>query len=94
MTTVANTNAEVSQGAPARQASEEASLDERHLYRRGFESLNDQNLVDARKKLFGYKTILYTAWAVGVLSFVVWANSGCRPERTRARGPSGYRRRC
>ena len=30
--------------------------------------------VFARKKLFGYKTILYTAWAVGVLSFVVWAH--------------------
>ena len=28
----------------------------------------------ARKKLFGYKTILYTTWAVGVLSFVVWAH--------------------
>jgi cytochrome c oxidase subunit I len=30
--------------------------------------------VFARKKLFGYKTILYTAWSVGVLSFVVWAH--------------------
>ena len=30
--------------------------------------------VFARKKLFGYKTILYTTWAVGVLSFVVWAH--------------------
>jgi cytochrome c oxidase subunit 1 len=30
--------------------------------------------VFARKKLFGYRTILYTAWAVGVLSFVVWAH--------------------
>ena len=30
--------------------------------------------VFARKKLFGYKTILHTAWAVWVLSFVVWAH--------------------
>ena len=30
--------------------------------------------VFARKKLFGYKTMLYTAWATGVLSFVVWAH--------------------
>jgi cytochrome c oxidase subunit 1 len=30
--------------------------------------------VFARKKLFGYKTILYTAWATGILSFVVWAH--------------------
>jgi cytochrome c oxidase subunit 1 len=30
--------------------------------------------VFARKKMFGYKTILYTAWATGVLSFVVWAH--------------------
>ena len=30
--------------------------------------------VFARKKLFGYKTILYTTWATGVLSFVVWAH--------------------
>jgi len=30
--------------------------------------------VFARKKLFGYKTILYTAWSTGVLSFVVWAH--------------------
>ena len=30
--------------------------------------------VFARKKLFGYRTILHTAWAVGVLSFVVWAH--------------------
>ena len=28
----------------------------------------------ARKKLFGYKTILYTAFATGVLSFFVWAH--------------------
>jgi len=28
----------------------------------------------ARKKLFGYKTILWTAIATGVLSFVVWAH--------------------
>jgi cytochrome c oxidase subunit I len=30
--------------------------------------------VFARKKLFGYRTILYTAWATAVLSFVVWAH--------------------
>jgi cytochrome c oxidase subunit 1 len=30
--------------------------------------------VFARKKLFGYKTILYTTWATGFLSFVVWAH--------------------
>jgi cytochrome c oxidase subunit 1 len=30
--------------------------------------------VFARKKLFGYKTVLYTTWATGVLSFVVWAH--------------------
>jgi cytochrome c oxidase subunit 1 len=30
--------------------------------------------VFARKKMFGYKTVLYTAWATGVLSFVVWAH--------------------
>ena len=30
--------------------------------------------VFARKKIFGYKTILYTAWGVGVISFVVWAH--------------------
>jgi len=30
--------------------------------------------VFARKKLFGYKTILYTAIATGVLSFFVWAH--------------------
>jgi cytochrome c oxidase subunit 1 len=30
--------------------------------------------VFARKKLFGYKTVVYTAWAVGILSFVVWAH--------------------
>src|SRR4249920_3561491 len=30
--------------------------------------------VFARKKLFGYRTMLYTAWATGVLSFVVWAH--------------------
>ena len=30
--------------------------------------------VFARKKIFGYKTVLYTAWAVGFLSFVVWAH--------------------
>ena len=28
----------------------------------------------ARKKLFGYKTVLYTAFATGVLSFFVWAH--------------------
>ena len=28
----------------------------------------------ARKKLFGYKTILYTTFATGGLAFVVWAN--------------------
>jgi len=30
--------------------------------------------VFARKKIFGYKTVLHTAWAVGFLSFVVWAH--------------------
>ena len=30
--------------------------------------------VFARKKLFGYKTILYTTWATGIISFVVWAH--------------------
>jgi cytochrome c oxidase subunit 1 len=30
--------------------------------------------VFARKKLFAYKTILYTTFATGVLSFVVWAH--------------------
>ena len=30
--------------------------------------------VFARKKLFGYRTILYTAFATGGLSFVVWAH--------------------
>src|SRR5690606_8683912 len=30
--------------------------------------------VFARKKLFGYKTVLYTAVATGVLSFFVWAH--------------------
>ena len=30
--------------------------------------------VFSRKKLFGYKTILYTTFATGVLSFVVWAH--------------------
>lgn len=30
--------------------------------------------VFARKKLFGYRTILFTAWATAVLSFVVWAH--------------------
>ena len=30
--------------------------------------------VFARKKVFGYKTVLYTTWAVGFLSFVVWAH--------------------
>ncbi len=30
--------------------------------------------VFARKKIFGYKTILYTSWGVGVVSFVVWAH--------------------
>lgn len=28
----------------------------------------------SRKKIFGYKTILYTTFALGVLSFVVWAH--------------------
>ena len=28
----------------------------------------------ARKKLFGYKTILYTTFATGGLAFVVWAH--------------------
>ena len=30
--------------------------------------------VFARKKLFAYKTVLYTAFATGVLSFTVWAH--------------------
>jgi len=30
--------------------------------------------VFARKKVFGYKAVLYTTWAVGFLSFVVWAH--------------------
>lgn len=30
--------------------------------------------VMARKKLFGYKTILYSVFATGILSFVVWAH--------------------
>src|SRR5258708_37335256 len=30
--------------------------------------------VFARKKIFGYKTVLYTTWAVRFLSFVVWAH--------------------
>ncbi len=30
--------------------------------------------VFSRKKLFGYKTVLHTAWAVGILSFFVWAH--------------------
>ena len=30
--------------------------------------------VFSRKKLFGYKTVLYTAFATGGLSFVVWAH--------------------
>jgi cytochrome c oxidase subunit I len=30
--------------------------------------------VFSRKKLFGYRTVLYTTWATGVLSFVVWAH--------------------
>ena len=30
--------------------------------------------VFARKKLFGYRTVLYTTWATGMLSFVVWAH--------------------
>ena len=30
--------------------------------------------VFARKKLFGYKTILYSVFATGILSFVVWAH--------------------
>ncbi len=30
--------------------------------------------VFARKKLFGFKTILYTAFATGILSFFVWAH--------------------
>ena len=28
----------------------------------------------ARKKLFGYRMLLYTSWAIGVLSFFVWAH--------------------
>lgn len=28
----------------------------------------------SRKKLFGYKTVLYTTFATGILSFVVWAH--------------------
>jgi len=31
-------------------------------------------VVFSRKKLFGYKTILYTVFATGVLSFFVWAH--------------------
>ena len=30
--------------------------------------------VFARKKLFAYKTVLYTAFGTGVLSFTVWAH--------------------
>jgi cytochrome c oxidase subunit 1 len=30
--------------------------------------------VFARKKLFAYRTVLYTTWATGILSFVVWAH--------------------
>ena len=30
--------------------------------------------VFSRKKLFGYKTVLYTAFATGILSFFVWAH--------------------
>jgi len=30
--------------------------------------------VFSRKKLFGYKTILHTAWAIGIMSFFVWAH--------------------
>jgi cytochrome c oxidase subunit 1 len=30
--------------------------------------------VFARKKLFGYKSMLYSTWGVGILSFVVWAH--------------------
>jgi len=30
--------------------------------------------VFARKKLFGYKSMLFSTWAVGILSFVVWAH--------------------
>ncbi len=30
--------------------------------------------VFSRKKLFGYRTVLYTTWATGILSFVVWAH--------------------
>ncbi|MBZ5698935.1 MAG: cbb3-type cytochrome c oxidase subunit I [Acidobacteriia bacterium] len=30
--------------------------------------------VFARKKLFGYKTILYTTWATVIISFLVWAH--------------------
>jgi len=30
--------------------------------------------VFSRKKIFGYKTVLYTTWGVGFLSFVVWAH--------------------
>jgi cytochrome c oxidase subunit I len=30
--------------------------------------------VFARKKLFGYRTVLYTAWGTSLLSFVVWAH--------------------
>ena len=40
--------------------------------------------VHSRKKLFGYKTVLYTAIATGVLSFFVWAHhqfiSGIDPK--------------
>jgi cytochrome c oxidase subunit 1 len=34
----------------------------------------DVMVVFARKKLFAYKTVLYTAFATGVLSFTVWAH--------------------
>src|SRR5690606_16002771 len=30
--------------------------------------------VFSRKKLFGYKTVLYTAFATGIVSFFVWAH--------------------
>jgi cytochrome c oxidase subunit 1 len=30
--------------------------------------------VFARKKIFGYKTILHSTWGIGILSFLVWAH--------------------
>jgi cytochrome c oxidase subunit 1 len=36
--------------------------------------VGDAFAIFARKKLFGYKTILYTAWATGIISFFVWAH--------------------